>query len=500
MKEKETEKEKKSEARPSLCDGGPDREPYVRRESWSKQFAVYEVLSTNEKIPLTTGFPFVDTSSRVVIERISSTPETILSTDGVADARHDDDPRGFDLDVVVFHKGPAGTCRRLVPVGDLQSTGGYDKATREPEGCPRNYLHYTRVREIRKGDAFEVPTFQLEHGDWAEIQLEGQEIGQEDVPQKAAGTITIKSSRRAVAHDANLAAGTVEIPKLLGDGSPKLDKEGKLETEQVEGELHYMTKRTLCGEPYVVSFRAVDFSRIVPISEVRGRRTPLVQMNGRADNRRDVYFDHESGKGPPLASGTFRNAIVYSATAVGTDGKARNVSLAQDASRPTLEPLHDGETVVVKVARRVKQASGGEVEVPLRTFTFTAVAAGAHTELSGDRRARYGTSSAFFATFAKGGRYGYAQTFSYTVTNETVEPSFIEQVGFGAHVSVLARPDKDDAGMDASGDRPLALGVGLHLALGDNAFHLGGGYDVINGKAYALFGISLLDFISFVSP
>jgi hypothetical protein len=183
------------------------------------------------------------------------------------------------------------------------------------------------------------------------------------------------------------------------------------------------------------------------------------------------------------------------ATAIASDKTTRSVGLAKDTGRPTLEHLNGGETVVIKLARKIQGDGGKQSEVPLKSYTFNSVAAGIHADASGDRKASYGTSSSLFVLFKhRDQNYGFAQTFSYTITNKTLAPSFWDEFGAGVHVSVLAR-DKESGAAD---DKPVAFGVGGHIALGANAFHLGAGYDVINNGAYLILGISVTDFVDFL--
>lgn len=451
---------------------GGNKATDARYEPWSKQFAVYELLPSGERIALDdSAQQFVDVSSAIVIERISDSPTKITATNGTEDARAERDPTRFDIDVVILR---ANGCRAREAVPSLQDIGGYDDPMRQP-GCPDVYPAFTRPRTIKEGDKFIIPGLRFQPGDSVQLQLTGRLIGYENSPKKVEST------------DA-----TIEIAGKQQKGLPKLvnDPGGK----EAKIDLYTLEKRPICGEDAAVAFRVVDFAAMIPVEDRRGVDVPLLSRNARSDNRNDVYFKM-NGAPAGVADELFRNAVSVSATAVGTDGKSRDIGLAKNAARPTLDHLDDGETVVIKINRRVKSDGGKELQKEIKSYSFTAVAAGLQSRLDGERKASVGTTSAFFTLLTKGGRYGFAQTFSYTISNKALYPSFWDEVGAGIHVSVLARP-KDD---DSMSDEPLAVGVGAHFALGANAVHVGAGYDVINGKGYALIGLSLEDFANLIS-
>jgi hypothetical protein len=453
----------------------------ARAESWSKQFSIYEQLSSGEKIPLgKDSLQYVDVGSSIVIERVSDTPKLIESTDGTRDERNGWDPVGLDMDVVIV--GEDG-CRRRVAVPGLQDIGGYDRAYLEPNCIKPVYPAYTRPEQIEKGVKFLIPPWTFSTGDSVQIQLEGRKIGEEETSV----TLTSKSTIDVVA-DKALANPLVGSFKARLDGANSvIGKRSELRDVSVT------SVRSICAKAFTVSFRTLDYGSIVPIEDRGGTPFRLVQLNGRSDNRNDVYFAF-GGVSPQISDELFRDAVAMTATAIGSDKKTRDVGLAKNAGRPTLEHLGDDETIVIKLARKIQGDGGKQSEVPIKTYSFTAIAAGLHTQTSGDRKASYGTSSALFALLRHSDQqYGFAQTFSYTVTNKTVTPSFWDEFGVGVHVSVLAR-NKDDK---SNNDEPLAIGLGGHVALGANTVHIGAGYDIINSGAYLLLGLSVSDLADF---
>lgn len=464
-----------------------------RSESWSKQFRIYEQLPNDVKIPLgTDALQYVDTSSRIVIERISDVPKTIAATDGTRDERLGVDPVGFDVDVVIVaatdetRSGTKG-CRRLAPVPGLQDIGGYDRGHIEPGCQDLVYRAYTRPGPIEKGARYVIPPWTFHSGDGVQIQLEGRKIGVEEVtvPLTDKSTIEFKGNKVEVDHKAVVGPFKVKLDGFSEDGQ----KQDSLKAVAAGN-------RDICATPFTVSFRTLNYSSIKPFEDRGGSPYPLVHVNGRSDNRNDVYFAFERLPAE-LSDALFRDAVSMTATAIDGDQKTRTVGLAKNASRPTLDHLNDGETIVIGLARKIAGDDGKTSEVPIRSYTFTAVAAGLHAAASGERKANLGISTGALFMLLKHSdqHYGFAQTFSYTVFNKPLRPSFWDEVGGGVHVSVLAR-SKDSGATD---DKPLALGVGGHLALGANTVHIGMGYDVINNGAYFLLGLSIPDLADFFS-
>lgn len=505
-KEDDASKVAEPEDPASMCNNTSASDPAVRFESWSKHFRIYELLATGEKIPLgSDAVQYVDTASTVVIERISDTPQVIETTNGTIDARQDWDPVGFDVDVVVI--GGDG-CRRRAAIPGLQDVGGYDRGHRDP-GCHHiAYPVFTRPFGIEKAARFLIAPWTFATGDIVQIQLEGRKIGEEDMPVKPTAESNLKvtgsparGAKPTRALNARLDRSTREgldaalHAALTGANGPleaMIDLKGA--ESPTTGDLSVTIKRTICAKPFTASFRAINYASLVPVEDRRERQVPLVQLNGRSDNRNDVYFAFE-GVAPEINDQLFREAIVMTATAIDADQNSRSVGLAKDSGRPTLAHLNGGETVVVKLARKIQGDGGKPSEVPLKSYTFSSVAAGIHADIAGDRKASYGTSSSLFVLFKhRDQNYGFAQTFSYTITNKTLTPSFWDELGLGVHVSVLARNKESDV----ASDKPVALGVGGHIALGANAFHLGAGYDVINSGAYLVLGISVADFANFL--
>lgn len=227
-----------------------------------------------------------------------------------------------------------------------------------------------------------------------------------------------------------------------------------------------------------------------------GQWTVLDGLHSRADTRFAIYLDFPQNTSPSLSSGLFRDAITV--TAVDKDGKTRDLALRKNTDQPTLTNPLDGDTVVIKIARKYKAATGPS-EITARTYSFTAVSGGLHAAASGENKATFGTTPAFLSVFRHDGKdpvYGFAQTFSYTATRRTVDPGFFDEFGFGVHVSVLAR--ESTANEDGSSDTPLSLGVGVHVSFGNNSIQLGGGWDLVNEKAYALIGVSIPELVTLI--
>lgn len=457
----EGRQEKKKETYlPSVCDSA-DGTTNARTESWGKHFAVYEEPRDKQLIPLGTNIQFVDTTSAIVIRRVSDQP-TIRSTNGLKDANEEPFvPERLDIDVVVRRPTPAGECRLLFRVPGLQTTGGYDRPQREPSPCADNYRYFTEVQAIEKGKQWRIPAGTFRHGDRVEIQLYGEKIGEEKVPQ--------------------------ETPqKVRGDG------------DWCEHTAHYYT-RTICGEAWAANLAVVDFGSIGPRQDRKGKRHDVDEYNGRADNRYPIYFDFTEPTIPSFATGLYDEVVSVTATAVGKDGKTRDLPLRNGRSRPTLASPLDGDTVVVKVARKYKGAAGDTSELTVRTYTFATVAGGLHAAASGERKAVFGTTPAFLAVFRRDGGdpiFGFAETFSYTATRRTIYPGFFDDFGFGVHVSVLARKKTGDASGEV--DSPLSVGLGAHVSFGANSIQLGAGWDLVNEKPYALIGVSIPDLASFL--
>lgn len=443
---------------PSVCDA-PDGDA-ARAESWGNHFAIFEELPTGDLVKLGTDNQFVDAYSSIVIRRVTDKPVIrSANSSNYAEWLH---PLGLDVDVVVLRTVGKQLCRVRVRTPGLQVTGGYDDADSGSRGCPRDYPYFTEPGDIAKDTQWRIPAGTFQHGDHAEIQLRGQFIGEEEFQKRAPEPI-----------------------KITANG----------ETKQFDA--YYLAKRKICGQSWTANFTVIDFGSVAP-QQQRPGDWHTIGGSMRADTRYPIYLDFpqraaQAGS-PSLASGVYRDTIAITATAVDKDGKTRELALRKDADRPTLDSPVDGETVVVKIARKYKAAAGPS-EITARTYSFAAVAGGLHAAVSGEHRASFGTTPAFLTVFRHDGKdpvYGFAETFSYTATRRTLEPGFFDEFGFGVHVSVLARKSADD------GDHPLALGIGAHVIFGNNSIQLGAGWDAVNEKVYALIGLSIPEFAKFL--
>lgn len=450
----------------TVCDKPSD--DTARTESWSKHFAAYEELPSGESIQLSDRQQFIDSHSAIVIKRISDTP-VIRATNGQRDAITDAAyPDGFDVDVVVLRRYEGRTCRLLVRVPGLQTTGGYDDATHEPDGCPANLQVFTDPQVIEKNATWRIPAGTFRHGDSIEVQMYGRFVGEESFNKKLDGKVKVK---------------------MVVDGTEK----------EVEKEAFYSATRSICGQAWTANVSAIDFGSVSPWQEWFGAHRRLDEYNGRADTRFPIYFDFPTDEAASLDSGLYDQVLKISATALGQDGKVRELALRKDTSRPTLESPHDGDTVIVKVTRKYNPGTGA-AEFTSRTYTFSAVTGGLHAAASGDTKASFGISPAFLAVLRHDGGtpiFGFAETFSYTATRRTIYPGFFDSFGFGVHVSLLARP-KAESG-DDNDDHPLSLGLGGHATFGANSIQLGAGWDLLNEKAYVLLGVSVSDLAAFIN-
>lgn len=203
-----------------VCDAATSA---VRYESWGKHFAVYEELATGDLVRLGMDSQFVDEYSAIVIRRITDEPE-IRSANSEIRAEWDD-PKGLDVDIVVLRPSATerdGVCRVRVRTPGLQTTGGYDRAEREPPGCPPNYDYFTQPGAIGKDAQWRIPAGTFRHGDKVEMQFRGRVIGREpnNVPTKT----------------------KVSVPGM---------------TEEVDS--FYVAQRTICGQQWTANFRRGRF-------------------------------------------------------------------------------------------------------------------------------------------------------------------------------------------------------------------------------------------------
>lgn len=431
-------------------------------EPWSKHFSVTEVTPAGHKVRLQeTKLHLVDLRSRVIIQRTSATPSKIQVRSG--DDEHEAH-FGVKVEVRRPHADHGGRpCKSVVAVPGLNRPASV--LTGNIEECPGAPTTFNVDVDVTADASFEIDTSLLQHGDQILVRLLGEQVGTRTVPAKEG-------------------CETRDV-RLTGERSPR--------TTNQSTKVCPATEVAVPGTEVAFTLLAVDYYNVRPYEKRKSGWEPLVVRGDRFDIDHGIAVssvDPDSTvRYPALES---RGVLNVTATAKKDDNEPRTVQCSLNAGLPTCSGFKDGEVVTI-AATRTLTIEGKEVSEVVASFELEAAALGLHYLPAGNRRAYYTTGSLVAVEWDDDTPgLTFAQTVGYSLYWKHRKARWVEGISAGAHFAVLGNPEDDPDEEEA----PISFGIGGQLGLGQDAFQLGGGYDVLTRRPYFVIGIGIPDAVA----